>query len=58
MAFFKISPPWYTLQRKVAALFAGDKDIRVNDLVPDEENDCYILNIDVRNHEKFLLWQR
>lgn len=49
-----IEAPWYTFQKKVQALFNGDPDITVNDLVVDEDGEAdYVLDIEVRNHKKF-----
>ena len=50
----ELQAPWYNYQKKLNALFESDPDIKVCSLVQDttEEAD-YVLNIEVRNHEKF-----
>lgn len=54
-----VEAPWYTFQKKVRALFNGDPDITVNDLVVDEGGEAdYVLNIEVRKHKKFVALDR
>ena len=50
-AMVQLSPPWYSYQRKVLALFGGDPEVRVRDL--HQEDKCnYTLFIVVRNEVK------
>ena len=54
-----LEAPWYTYQKKVKALFERDKDIIVGDIYqPDGEDGAYALDIEVRNHEKFVALDR
>lgn len=47
----KLSPPWYSYQRQVLALFGGDPEVRVRDL--HQVDQCnYTLFILVRNEVK------
>lgn len=59
MKMLALEAPWYTFQKKVKALFAGDPDIRVGEIVEfDGGSVDYGFDIEVRNHEKFLALDR
>ncbi|WP_458459250.1 hypothetical protein [Pseudobutyrivibrio sp.] len=61
MANMKLEAPWYTYQKKVAALFAEDNDIKVNgiyDLDNDIDGANYGFDIEVRKHDKFIALDR
>ena len=59
MVKMHIEAPWYSFQKKIQALFGGDPDIIVNDLIADEDGEAdYVLNIEVRNHKKFAALDR
>ncbi len=47
----QLSPPWYTIQRLVKAMFEGDKEVEVKDLIS-SNNATYKLVIIVSNNEK------
>ena len=54
-----IEAPWYTFQKKVKALFEEDPDIRVGDVIEQEDGRAdFAFCIEVRNHEKFLALDR
>lgn len=60
MMKFTIEAPWFTFQKKLAALFEQDPDIYVGELgeIVDDAEGGYWLPIEVENHEKFLAMQR
>ena len=59
MVNLKLEAPWNTYRKKLAALFDGDHDIIVGDIIePDDECVDYQLDIDVGNHEKFIALDR
>jgi hypothetical protein len=59
MLNYSISSPWYTFQRKVAALFGGDPDYKVGDVREcDGSGADYEFDIEVRKHEKFVALER
>lgn len=67
MKTFKIEAPWYTFGKKVKALFAQDKDIRIGDVVPvdielgkgaDDYDYNFVMDIEVLNHEKYIALDR
>lgn len=54
-----IEAPWYTFQKKVKALFGGDPDIKVGEVIEQEDGRSdYAFCIEVRNYEKFLALDR
>lgn len=53
----KISPPWYTYQKKLKALFENDSNIVVGDISEDIDNNP-ILEIYVNDYEKFIALDR
>ena len=59
MLNYSISSPWYTFQKKVRALFAGDEDYKVGD-VRECEDFCadYEFDIEVMKHGKFVALDR
>ncbi len=59
MLNLKLEAPWYTFQKKLAALFERDVDIKVGDIYEcDAEDVQYCLDIEVRKHEKFVALDR
>ena len=59
MLNYSISSPWYTFQKKVKALFAGDMDYSIGDVRECEDFGAnYEFDIEVRNHEKFVALDR
>ena len=52
----KLEAPWYAFNKKLKALFAGDKDIKVSDIYrPDVgEMSYFAIDLLVRKHSKFL----
>ena len=55
----KLEAPWYSFANKLKVLFERDSDISVGDVVKLDGGEAqYCLNIDVRNHEKFLALDR
>lgn len=54
-----ISAPWYTYQKKLAALFGSDPDVLIGDVFePNDGSGDYAIDIEVRNHEKYLAFDR
>lgn len=54
-----IEAPWYTFAKQVKALFDSDPDINVGDLCEvEDEFFTYVLDITVKNHEKYLALDR
>lgn len=58
MTYFGLYAPWVTFQKKVKELFKNDPDIQVNDLSTNDDIGCYVLNIEVRNHKKYVALDR
>lgn len=59
MGKLKISAPWYTYQKKLRALFGEDPDIYVGEVFePDDGVSDYAVDIEIRNHEKYLILDR
>lgn len=55
----KIEAPWYTYQKKMAALFDGDSDIDIGEVMEDESGEAnYVISIVVSDHEKYLALER
>ena len=54
-----LAAPWYTFQKKVAALFEGDPQIVVGEIYrPDNGAVDFAFDIEVKNHKKFLALDR
>ncbi len=59
MLNIKLEAPWYTWRKKAAALFEGDPDIIVGEVYEiDSEDVQFGVDIEVRNHEKFVALDR
>ena len=58
MITFNIEAPWYSFQKKVAAIFAGDPDVIVGDVYETDGDTDYAFDIEFKNHEKFLAADR
>ena len=59
MLKFMLEAPWYTFRKKVNALFEQDPDITVGEVIESEDGKTdFLLDIEVRNHEKFLALDR
>ncbi len=55
----KLQAPWYTYQKKLNALFALDNDITVGEIYKPDDDECtYAIDIEIRNHEKFMALDR
>ena len=56
----KLEAPWYTHAKKIKALFGRDPDIEVGEVydLPEGSEAQYGLDIEVRNHEKFIALDR
>lgn len=46
--------PWYSYQKKIAALFEHDRDIIVGPVEMNKATETYEMGIEVRNHQKFI----
>ena len=60
MVNVKLEAPWYTHAKKLKALFERDPDITVGEIYefPEGAEAQYGLDIEVRNHEKFVALDR
>lgn len=57
MIKFDLEAPWQRFAKMLKALFERDPDITVGEICEDENED-YVVDIEVRNHEKFLALDR
>lgn len=55
---FKLEAPWYSFQKKVAALFSGDPDIEVGELYETDGDTDFAFDIEFKSHEKYLAADR
>ena len=52
MKNMKLAAPWYTYRNMVAAMFEGDADVNVGEIVDDVDGYNYYFDLAVTNHEK------
>lgn len=59
MLSIKLEAPWYTYQKKLNALFSKDPDIKVGEVYESDSEDYdYGIDIEIKNHEKFVALDR
>lgn len=59
MLHLTLEAPWETFGKMVRTLFEKDPEIIVDELVEGDHEECdYVLNIDVKNHAKFVALDR
>ena len=59
MIKLRLEAPWYTYQKKLAALFEQDPDVTVADIYEGDDDDAdFVIDIEVSNHEKFVALDR